>query len=160
MGFKFAVSNEALEGRKPVPAGIYTIRLVKFAPKKSKNGDSVNLNPQMDIQNPPAGLEKAMVFDNLNDKGAWTWPDFVHAFGLEMESENGQSNIPGNWDGVEADPKTWKYSGPLLGRTAQVEIAIDSTYDPNNPTNKIRKYICAVPNCTHKHSNDLLKNNS
>jgi hypothetical protein len=160
MSFKFGVDTKELEGRKPVPEGIYTVKLVKFSPKKNAKGDSVNLNPQMEIIDAPDGFERAMVFDSLSMKAAWVLPDFAHAFGFELEESNGEAYLPGDWDGAKEDPKTWKYSGPLLGATAQVEIAIDSSYDPDKPSNKIRKYICKLPGCIHKHSNDLMRKSS
>lgn len=163
-GFSMKVSNEKLEGQDVVPSGIYEVKLVKFTPKVSKNGDTYNLNPMMEVTNHPE-LSGRKIFDTLNSNGAWTWPDFVHAFGLPMETDGTESWMPGTWDKdkakyVEGDPNTWTYNGPLVGRTAKVEIAVDNYNGRDN--NKIRRYFCAVADCATKfpkirHIEDLLK---
>lgn len=161
MAFQMKVSNDKLAGQENIPAGQYDVKLVGFSPKTSKKGDSINLNPVMEIQNHP-DLAGRKVFDNLNSSGAWTYPDFCHAFGLPMETDGKESWLPGEWDGDPAKfdankPETWKYKGPLVGRTAKVEIGVDSY------GSKIRRYFCAVADCATKfpqikHSQDLMKN--
>lgn len=167
MAFKMKVSNDKLEGMDVVPAGQYDIKLVAFNPKPSKKGDSVNLNAIMEITNHPEFAGRK-VFDTLNSGGSFTWPDFVHCFGLPMEViDADNSTIPGDWDGdpakfKEDDYTTWKYKGPLVGRSGKAEIAVDNYNGKDN--NKIRRYFCAVQGCEQKfpkirHQTDLLRNN-
>lgn len=165
MAFSMAFDKDSLSGGKVIPAGIYTVRLNGFKPRLNKNKDSVNFNAQMEVINHPE-FDKSRLFETLSAKAGFTQWDFAHAFGLELEDQgNGQYALPGTWDGdpssfKEDDPSTWKYDGPLVGRDAQVEVAID-TYE-GKENNKIKKYICAVPDCAtrfpdNKHSQDLLK---
>lgn len=165
MSFQMGFDKDSLNGGKVIPAGIYEVRLYAFKPRLNKNKDSVNFNAQMEVINSP-DFDKSKLFETLSAKAGFTQHDFVHAFGMELEDQgNGQYAMPGTWDGdaakfVETDPSTWKYDGPLLGRTAKVEVAID-TYE-GKENNKIRQYFCAVPDCAtkypdNKHSTDLLK---
>lgn len=166
-GFQMKVSNEKIEGAEVFPPGEYMIKLVSFKPAKSKDGNSVNLNALMEVVNHPEYAGRKL-YDSLNTPGgAFTQPDFVHCFGLPMETDGTTSWIPGEFDGdkvkfVEADPSTWVYKGPLVGRTGKVEVAVDNYNGRDN--NKIRRYFCAVPDCATKfpkirHSSDLLKRN-
>jgi hypothetical protein len=164
MAFIMKIENTKLEGMDVIPAGIYEVKLDKFGPKNSKSGTSVNLNPQMSVVNHPdfAGRK---VFDSLNQGGAFMYPDFVHAFGLPMETDGKDSWIPGTWDADKAkfkedDASTWVYQGPIVGRIAKVEIAVENFNGKD--TNRVRRYICAVADCASKfpkvrHSADLLK---
>lgn len=167
MAFKMKVSNDRIEGMDVVPAGQYDVKLIGFKPKSSSKGDSVNLNAMLEIVNHPdyAGRK---VFDSLNTPGgAFTHPDFVHCFGLPMETDGKDSWIPGEWDGdpirfKEADPTTFVYKGPLVGRVGKIEIAVDNYNGKDN--NKIRRYFCAVGDCEKKfpkvrHIQDLLARN-
>lgn len=170
MAFSMKVSNDKLEGQDVVKAGQYEVKLLGFKPKVAKSGTSYNLNPTMEIVN-HSEFAGRKIFDTLNSGGAWTWPDFVHAFGLPMETNGTESWIPtmskdGAWDGDPAkydaeNPDTWVYKGPLIGRIAKVEVAVDSYKGKEN--NKIRRYFCAVADCATKfpkirHIEDLLKN--
>lgn len=163
-GFSMKVSNEKLEGQDVFPAGQYDIKLIKFKPSKAKTG-SINLNAMMEVENHPDFAGRKL-YDPLNEGGAFTWPDFCHAFGLPMETDGATSWLPGEWNGnpasfKEDDPTTWVYKGPLLGRKAKVEVAVDNYNGRDN--NKIRRYFCAVADCATKfpkikHIQDLLKN--
>jgi hypothetical protein len=165
MAFSMAFDKDSLSGGKVIPNGIYEVRLVGFKPRKNKNGDSVNFNAIMEVINHP-DYDKTKLFETLSAKAGFTQWDFAHAFGLELEDQgNGQYALPGTWDGDLAsfkadDPSTWKYDGPLVGRDAKVEVAID-TYE-GKENNKIKRYFCIVPDCAtrfpdNKHSQDLLK---
>jgi hypothetical protein len=164
MAFQMKVSNSKIEGQEVIPPQVYELKLVAFNPKQSKNGGSVNLNPVLEVVS-PVEYAGRKVFDTLNTGGAWTYPDFCHAFGLPMETDGNDSWLPGQWDGdtakfKEDDASTWVYKGPLVGRTAKVEVAVDNYNGRDN--NKVRRYFCAVPDCTTKfpkirHSEDLLK---
>lgn len=164
MAFKMGFDKDSLTGKTVTP-GLYTLRLTGFKPKKNKDGDSVNFNAQMKIINSPE-FDDTKMFETLSAKAGFTQWDFAHAFGMELEDMgNGQYVLPGTWDKDLAkfkadDPSTWVYDGPLLGRDAQVEIAND-TYE-GKINNKVKRYICAVPDCDikfpdNKHSQDLLK---
>jgi hypothetical protein len=153
MGFK--MKAEVAPPQELIPPGIVEVKLTGFKPAYSKAGTSVNINPVLEVVNSPDHFG-ARIFENLNTGAGFVIKDFCHAFGLKEEDlGNGQISIPGEFDGDEAKPETWKYSGPLVGRTAQVELAQDEYQ--GKISNKIRKYICAVPGCTEKHSDDLLK---
>lgn len=164
MAFSMKVDNSSLEGFDTIPQGVYEVKLLGFKPSTSKKGDSFNLNPSMEVINHP-DLAGRKVFDTLNSNGAWTWPDFCHAFGLPMETDGQSSWLPGDFEADKANynpdkPETWKYQGPLVGRIAKIEVAVDSYQGKEN--NKIRRYFCAVTDCATKfpkirHSENLLK---
>lgn len=153
MPFKMKVSNDKIEGFDVIPPGQYEVRLVGFKPKKSKDGNSVNLNAEMQVVNNP-DLVNRKLFDSLNTPGAAFYhADFCHCFGLPMETDGKESWIPGDWDGdpakfKEDDPTTWVYKGPLAGRIGRVEVEVDNYNGKDN--NKIRRYFCAVQDCASK----------
>jgi len=163
MAFKMKFSKDQLKGPEPVPPGIYTVRFDGFKPKLSKDGNSINLNAQVSIINNP-NFDNKKLFAGLNSKIPSFMQDFVHSFGLEMEEQlSDNPSIPGNFDGDPAafrenDPSTWKYVGPLLGRTAQWEVSLKEYQ--GNVQNDIVSFICAVDGCASrfpeiKHSKDM-----
>lgn len=165
MAFQMKVSSDKLEGQDVFPAGQYDVKLVSFKPSMSKGQTPTqNLNALMVVVNHSEFADRKL-YDSLNVGGAFTWPDFVHCFGFPMETDGTNSWIPGDWDGDPAkfnpdDVTTWKYKGPLIGRTGKVEVAVDNYNGKDN--NKIRRYFCAVPDCATKfpkirHIQDLLK---
>lgn len=171
MSFKMGVSKEQIEGREVLQPGVYDVRFIGFSPAFSKPAEgkqpSLNLKAKMEIINNP-DLVNRFVFDNLN-MGCWYLADFCHAFGLPMEQEkdaDGEDKyyIPGTWDSDPAfdseKAETYKYKGPLTGKTGKLELAVGS-YN-NKPKNEIRRYFCAIDSCDSlypqvKHSTDLLK---
>lgn len=161
MAFQMKFAQDELKGFEPVPAGVYQVRFVEFKPKASKAGTSNNLNAWVVILNHPEWQVERKLVANLNDSIPAFIQDFVHSFGLEMHDQNGDNpSIPGNWDGDEAKPETWKYQGPLVNKTAEWEIGMGE-YN-GKPTNVIRKFICKVPNCAQKfpkiqHAADMAK---
>ena len=174
MGF----TKEELSGGSPVPAGKYNLILKGFKPKASaiKPGEtessSVNLNPELSIIGHP-DYEGRRIFFNMNTKAAFLWTDFVHAMGLEMEviqnehtgTDKQSYTLPGVFEGADEPskkPEDWKYMGPMLNKTLEVEVAeIPAGPDKNNvyrqAKNDIRQFFCKVPNCTEKHSTNLIK---
>lgn len=165
MPFKMKVSNEKLVGMDVIPPGQYDVKLVAFNPKPSKDGNSINLNAIMEVVNHPDFAGRKL-FESLNTPGgAFTQPDFVHCFGLPMDTDGKDSWIPGEWDKDKAkfkedDPTTFVYEGPLVGRTGKVEVAVDNYQGKDN--NKIARYFCAVQDCASKfpeikHSTNLLR---
>lgn len=167
MAFKMGLDAADLQGGKAIPPGIYELRVAGFKPKKSKAGDSVNFNAQMEVVNHPE-FDGTKIYETLSAKAGFTQYDFAHCFGIDLEDMgNGQYCLPGTWDGdlaafKEDDPSTWKYDGPLIGRTGQAELAISNYLGKDS--SKVKRYICAVPDCEtlhpdQKHSTDLLKKN-
>ncbi len=156
----FQMEVESLSGFKIAPPGLYEVILKGFRPRLTKNKDSVTFNAQMEIINHP-DYDGTKVFEMIPAKAGFIQCEFSHAFGVEMEDRgNGNYAFPGIWDGDLSkfkadDPSTWVYDGPLIGRTAQVEIAVD-TYD-GKESNRVKRYMCALPNCDYKHSSDLMR---
>lgn len=166
--FKMKYDQEKLEGLQPVPAGIYKVLFVGFNPKKSKpniakgGAQSLNLNAKVKILDHPEFETERFVIANLNEGIPSFIQDFVHSFGLEMEDQLGDNPmLPGNWEGDESNPETWKYHGPLTAKTAEWELGIKDFQ--GRPSQSIKKFICAVPNCATRfpkvrHSQDMAKN--
>lgn len=166
---KIGVSKKSLMPPEKLPAGIVTLRFDGFKPalsKKRPNKDqSLNLNPILTvINNPNPDVNNRKHFENLNINAAWVIRDFVHAFGVTMEDGGGDDvQIPGEFIG--GNPQTFEgstYQGPLLGKIAQVELVDVPAQDAfGNPTGELRsvtkRYICSVPGCTEKHSENLAK---
>lgn len=163
---KLGVSKESLT-QKRMTGGIYEVQFVSFKPKKSSKGTTL-LRPEMKILG-NADFNGKLVFDKygLPLNSGWAVQDFIHAFGFELDPED---NIPGEWEfnnqpGTDPmdDPTKWKYRGPLVGKTAKVEI-VEAEYTDKSGNKKngiaIKQYICSVPNCvaknpTIKHSTSI-----
>lgn len=166
--FKMKYDQEKLEGLQPVPAGIYKVLFIEFKPKKSKpnlakgGAQSLNLNGKVKILDHPEFETDRFVIANLNEGIPSFIQDFVHSFGLEMENQlSDEPSLPGSWEGDENNPETWKYHGPLTAKTAEWELGIKD-YN-GRPTQTIKRFICAVPQCATKfpkirHSTDMAKN--
>lgn len=167
MPFKMGFDSAALKGPEPLPSGIYEVRLEGFAPKLSKakegKSPSVNLNGIVVVVGNPE-YDGRKVFAGLNEQIPGWIQDFVHSFGLEMEDQLGDAPaVPGIFDADPTtfkadDPSTWKYAGPLLGRTAKWELGV-RTYQGKEQQD-IRQFICSVPNCASlfpsiKHAKDM-----
>ncbi|SRR6266567_172523 len=172
MAFQMNFSKEELSGKPPLPAGWYTVQLKSFKPKaaKPKNGEtesgSLSLNAELAVINHPEH-DGRRVFAGLNTKMAFMWPDFVHATGLQMEevanadagTEKASYTIPGVFENADTDPEhpeNWKYLGPLLNKTMEVELAEIPASGGFKAKNEVRQYKCAVPGCTEKHSTNLI----
>jgi hypothetical protein len=166
MAFQMSYQKEELTGAPPVPAGWYTLQLKNFRPRASKDGQSVSLNAELAVVS-PVQYEGRRVFPSLNSKAGFIIFDFVHGLGLEMEevqdenagTEKASLTIPGVFDGQDTnpdDPTQWKYQGPLLNRTIEVELA--ETEYQGKKRNEIRQYKCVVAGCTARHSTNLIKN--
>lgn len=139
---KMQLSKDKLQ-RKLTPGGIYEVHMGGFKPARSKsNPDNINLNPILKIINHPDFSGKP-IFVSLPRSEDWMIQDFVHCLGLTLDSDN---NIPGEWDfAVEQNPETWKYRGPLVGRTGKMEL-IETEYQ-GKPQLKVKQMICGVTNC-------------
>jgi len=170
MAVRMGVSKDSLTAPEPVEEDIYELKLEGFKPKLSNNGDSVNFNPQLRIvSGATTGTKyagKTPLFENLNSNSGWIQNDFVHAFGFPMdELPDGSLAMPGQFDGPEDKPELWKYSGPLVGKTFKAQV-IKQEYEKKDKSkgvsNKIKMYICAIPDCNTKypkmrHSDNLVR---
>jgi hypothetical protein len=159
---KMGVSQQEIQDSSnfvSVP-GTYTVSLQGFKPKKSKDGNSVNLNPNVVIIGDPAMNGKQSNY-SLNFQAS-TWfmvKSFIHSFGIDVEKDAaGNESIPGDFGGPQYnadDPSTWQYSGPLLGKTAKWEFA-ETTYN-GKVSVKPKQFLCALSGCTEKHPDNLNK---
>jgi hypothetical protein len=150
---KIKASKESLEGKPPLPVGIYTFRLDGFDPKLSKDTKSVNLQPKMKVIN-HAQHNDGRIFENLNSQAGWVMRDFCHALGIHMDGPE-ETDLPGDFQGPEGDPSNWKYVGPLVGKTGQVELTTVPNLKGGTRTVP-KRYLCAIPGCAVKHSESLV----
>jgi hypothetical protein len=169
MAFKMSFNQDELQGAPPVPSGWYTLQLKGFRPKASKDKESLSLNAEFAIINSVnVDFDNRRVFSGINTKMAFMWPDFIHATGLEMEvvqdadagTEKQNLTIPGvfeNSDTNPDEPEKWKYQGPLLNKTLEVELAEIPAKDGYKAKNEIRQFKCAIQGCTAKHSTNLIR---
>ena len=159
---KLTASKDEIKGLPPMAEGLVTVRLDGFKPKLSNKKDSVNLTPQLKVINHPEYNDR-QVFEYLNTKAKFMWKEFCHAFGVPLvEDPSGEFEFPGNFNGPEDDPEKWEYSGPLQGQQAQLYIVQepgkDKNGNPNGTTrNAIKYYVCKVPGCTERHSDNLIR---
>lgn len=159
---RLKMSKEAIEGQPLIPEGLYTFRLDGFKPKLSRDKNSTNLNPTMKVINHSEHNDRN-IFENLNTKGDWVWKDFCHALGVPITDDgNGSYEFPGTFecsvhhdscDG--SDPDNWQYVGPLTGQTGQVYV-VQADNSKGGAKNAIKYYVCKIPGCTLKHSNNLV----
>jgi len=170
--FKMKYNQDQLQGPKPVPPGVYTVRFEGFKPKwaKLKDGQtvptSVNLNAEVTIINNP-DYENRKVFASLNDQIPSFIQDFTHSFGVpfDVDVATGDPSFPGIFDADPAtfkadDPSTWKYAGPLVGKTATWELGVRDYQ--GREQQDVRRFVCAIPNCAEtypdiRHSMDMAK---
>ncbi len=152
---KLKASADEVKGNPPMREGLVTVRLDGFEPKYSKDRGSINLNPKMKVIN-HSEYNDRVVFENWNTKAKWLWPDYCHAFGVQLPEVNGDFEWPGDFDGPDDDPTKWQYRGPLLGQTAQIML-IQADNTKGSDVNKVKFYVCKVPGCALKHSANLVK---
>lgn len=142
---------------KPMPTGIHEVRLDGFKPATSKKGDSINLNPIMKVINTsdPELVGKEVYF-NMNTSFFTGIVDLCHAFGEALIPNGDTFDIPGSFgSGDEQDPKRWPpYQGPLLGKTAKLEMA-EADNGKGGTTVKVKRFFCQVQGCTMQHSDSL-----
>ena len=173
---RLGVSPESLKAPEPVEEDLYTFRVEGFKPELTQKKDKINYNPQIKIvQGEKTGGKNTgkPLFESLNSAAGWIQNDFVHSLGLEMEKQDdGSLAMPGSFDAptneqgeTNMDPTTWKYNGPMIGRTGKAYVIKQEYKDKNNQTrvvNKVKYYVCAVADCNKKypdvvHSKDLAK---
>ena len=165
MPVRFTASKEDIKGLPAMPEGLVSIRLSGFKPQWSSKKDSYNLNPQLRVVN-NAEYNDRVVFYSLNTKAKFMWKDFCHAFGVEcVEDAKGEMDFPGDFGDHSMDePEKWEYQGPLLGQVAQVYLVQLPARDKNGnpkpeaePRNDIKYFVCALPGCTVRHSDNLIR---
>lgn len=138
---RITVSKEKMKGREPHPAGIYEFRVSGFKPKLSKNGDSVNLNPVLQIINHPK-LNGKRLFFNMNTNAGWLLSAFCNNIKTPMvpTSDGASFDLPGEFNGPQTDPTKWVYAGPMLGRTGKCELGlVDDT--KGGQRNELTKFL-------------------
>ena len=154
---KMGVSKESLEGRPPVGAGIFTFRCDGFKPKKSKKGDTVNLNPILKVINHPVHNDRNLFF-NCNTAAGWLMIAFVHSLGIPMEQRtDGGADLPGDFAPDPSDPdnvEKFKYQGPLQGQVGQCEVVVTKD-DKGRDRDTIKQFMCKVPGCTVEHPKEM-----
>ena len=156
MGTRIKVKKESLEGPKRIPPGIYTVRFDGFEVDWTKKKDSYNLNPVMKVINNP-DLHDRRAYDNVNSNAGWIIHDLCHCFGIRLDGPPDDPELPGEFfPPGETDPTKWKYNGPLLGQTGQVELA-EATGNNGKVYTNIKRYLCAIPGCEDRHTDNLLK---
>lgn len=163
------INKESLEGPKRIPPGIYTVRFDGFNPQPTKaavqSGDltsSINLLPDLRIVNNADYHDRKPAKEWLNSNGGWVLHDFCHCFGVPLAGPADDPQLPGEFvPPTEPDPTKWRYQGPLTGRTGQIELAEvygeDATGKKTGPYINIKRYICQIPGCKDRHTEDLTK---
>jgi len=152
---RLQAAKERIEGPPPMPEQMVTFRLDGFKPAAAKKGGSVNLNPVMKIIN-SAEFNDRIIFENLNTKGEWIWPEFCHALGVPLEKDSSDNYVfPGDFVGPEDDPSKWQYTGPLLGQIGQCYI-VQTDNTKGGVKNAVKFYVCKLPGCSHKHKDNLI----
>jgi hypothetical protein len=152
---KITYSKEDLAGNV-YPDGLYELRLESFESKPSKDGNSVNLNPVLNIVN-HATLNGKRVFDNMNNGAPWIIEAFCHALGHALiPNPNGGGDMPGDFVGPDDKPTEWQYVGPLTGSVAKVMLK-KTTYQGRD-SSKVDQWFCALGDkCKMKHPTGLAK---
>lgn len=159
MPFQFGINNEKLQAPEPVPQAIYTLRLIGFNPKHSKDKESINFQPEFVIVAPgqPYDQRKLKFGFIANSKVPSLIQDMVHGTGEVMDGDANDKDailrIPGFWNADLSkfnpnDASTWVYQGPLLNKELQAELYVDDYNGKKN--NKILRFICKVPECAKR----------
>lgn len=157
---KMGVSKQEIEDASNYvnKSGTYNIIFQGFFPKKSKDGNSVNLNPKLVVVGDAAFNGKLIPYPLNFQPSTWFMvKNFLHMFGIKEDvNPQGGEEIPGDWVQPNvADPTTWKYNGPLAGRTGKIEV-VEGTYN-GKPNINVKQMLCALPGCTEKHQDNLIR---
>lgn len=161
---RMGVDPEKLKSQPPLQdKEVVEVRLVGFRPKKNKKGDGVNYNAILQLVNHPM-LQKFpeyKIFDTLSNKMPKVIQDFTHAFGFPLEPTG---ELVGQWvpdPNDVANVEKYQYKGPLIGKTARIEVGTQN-WENQGERSAVRRYYCKVDQCATKfpdirHSTDLLK---
>ncbi len=155
---KMGVNPEQTKAAKPVPAGWYEVRIKAGQVKLSKSGKGYNYVFDGNVVNNKAEYNDSFVRVQCNNgfNQAKVSNDFTHSLGLTLEQDG---SFPGDWklkDSVEKNPdgtpkdqeKGWdgaQYSGPMLGKVARIELAVD-TYE-GEERNQVKQMQCKIQDC-------------
>ncbi len=146
---KMGVDPEKLKAPKPAAAGWYKLKFKGFKPKRgAKDKDSINFNAEFEIVEATPEDNGKKVYATLSTKFERALADFSHGLGFPM---NPDGTFVGNW---QTDPKDaenvekYQYAGPLLGKTAKVELVVESYQ--GNEKNSIKQFVCAIDGCATK----------
>jgi hypothetical protein len=131
-------------------------------------------NPVIVDGEPADGIS---IFAGINTKAGFIMEAMTHGCGFEMTTEvdpvsgDSRSNIPGTFPSNDDNdpPDKWgKYIGPLLHAECVVEVVEGESKKLNpatqrwegtgQPRNEIKQFVCRVPGCEIRHSNNLIKN--
>jgi hypothetical protein len=159
---RFGVPASQLQQKVWCPPGIYTFKVTKFKPDYTKDKQSINLNPELEICDTPGtflcedpacktkhndgqgnpghafnGCKPA--FLSGNEKAMFIVAAMCHALGHpmveELNSATGETyvNIPGEFSYTVAnDPKTWTYKGPLTEPGVVGQLEVNYLPQTNN----------------------------
>lgn len=151
---KFKVPKDTIEGPEVMPSGKYVVRLDGFKPALSKGKDSINYNPVLRVVAPEDYKDRNVYF-NMNSNFGPAITDLAHGFGFKLEKDSdGDYVIPGEFEGPDEDMTRWAYKGPMLGKTAEIDLALDS-YEGKD-RNAILRFYCQVPECDTRHADSLI----
>ena len=149
---KMQVNPEETKVEKPAPAGWYEVRLKAGSVKMSKSGKGYNYNFVGEIVNSQADNNGKAVFIRANNgfAQAKTINDIVHAAGFTLEPDG---SIPGDFKLKDpTKPKDFdnaQYSGPLLGKTLRLELAVGAYEGVDR--NEVVQFQCKVADCNTKY---------
>jgi hypothetical protein len=158
---KMGVNPEQLKAPKPVPAGWYDLRLTGLSCKQSKSKAGYNYVALFKVVNSQAEFNDTTIFYQMNNgySQGEAAQDMAHGLGFAMEADG---SFPGDWSLKNANkPEEFdgaQYSGVLLGKTANVELAVGS-WD-GRERNEVKQFKCKIDQCATRfpdirHKTDL-----
>lgn len=155
---KMGVNPEETKAAKPVPAGWYKVKVKALTAKLSGSKKGYNYVAFTEVVENTAENNGKFVPIQMNNgfNLAKYSNDFTHGTGWELEKDG---SFPGDWklkDGNEKLPDDdiskndgAQYSGPMLGRVMEVELAIEQ-YEGQD-RNVVKQIRCAVKDCATKY---------
>lgn len=152
---KMGVNPEETKAPKPVPGGMYDVRVKSLTAKLSKSGKGYNYEAYGNVVNNKAEYNDTFVLIRMNNgfNQAKTSNDFCHGLGFTLENDG---TFPGDWQVKDANKPAdapdyfdgAQYSGPLLGKIAKVELGV-TNYDGLD-RNEVIKVLCKVDKCAER----------
>lgn len=151
---KMGVNPEQTKAPKPVPAGWYKLRLKGMTCKLSGSKKGLNYEAYTEVVDNTADNNGKFVLARLNNgfKQAMVSNDFVHSFGFTLEADG---SFPGDWtlkpenaSLPDDDMKKYdgaQYTGPLLGKVGEWELAIDNYGGIDR--NEVKQFKCKLQDC-------------
>lgn len=154
---KMGVNPEQTVAPKPVPVGMYELRLKGIIAKLSKSKKGFNYEGYLEIVNntPENNGKFAMARMYNGFKQAMISNDFCHSLGFPLEVDG---SFPGDWklkpeneSKPEDDMSRFdgaQYNGPLLGKVLKAELTIENFEGIDR--NEIKQYVCKLPDCAQR----------